>query len=230
MRSLRLLALPLLVALAASVGLVSPAAAATATQLSIEGAPRLGIFHDEIGPKTADVVRHRGQLTTTGDEPVDGATVMLERQLRGSGEWVEVEEDTTNAEGTYRFFTHIVGNARYRVSYAGDAVYDPSTSAEAPLGAMRDFNAVLEEKERSAVLKGNINPGWDGKVVRWQKRTCTSCPWRTVDRERSGENGSWSFRGDYPPAGKKWFYRAAIDGTTDFVKSVSAMLITTRER
>ena len=229
MRPLRLLVLPLLVALTASVGLVPPAAAATATQLSIEGAPRLGIFHDETGPETADVVRHRGRLTTTGDEPVDGATVTLERQLRGSAEWVEVDQDTTNAEGAYRFFTHIVGNARYRVSYDGDTVHDASTSGEAPLKAMRDFNAVLEEKERSAVLKGNINPGWDDKVVRWQKKTCKSCPWRTVDQKRSGENGSWSFRGDYPPAGKKWFYRAAIDGTTEFVKSVSAMLITTRE-
>ena len=228
MRSLRLLALPLLIVLVASLGPVAPAAAATATQLTIEGAPKLGIFRDEMGPDTADVVRHRGNLTTTDGEPVGGATVTLERRLAGSDEWVALDDDTTSAEGAYRFFTGIAGNARDRVLYAGDEVFEASASGEAPLKAMRDFNAVLEEKRKSAILRGNINPGWDGKVVRWQKKTCKTCRWRTVDQERSGENGSWSFRGAYPPAGKKWFYRASIDGTQEFVKSVSAMLITTR--
>ena len=58
---------------------------------------------------------------------------------------------------------------------------------------MRDFNAQLVEKDKKAVLKGNINPGWDNKTVAWEKRTCKSCKWKTIDTAKSGDNGSWSF-------------------------------------
>ena len=228
MRLLRTAALLLLVVLAAS-GLVAPAAVAAETRLTIEGTPKRGIYHDEVGPQTtADLVRHRGRLTTTSGDPVPAAVVTLERKLDGQDDWVQLADDETNSNGAYPFFTDIAGNADYRVSYQEGA--ETVLSGEAPLRAMRDFNAVLIEKDRVAILKGNLNPGWDDKVVRWQKKACRSCAWRTVDKQRTGDNGSWRFAGGYPPSGQTWRFRAAIDGTTEFVKSFSAQLITSRER
>ena len=228
MRLLRTLALLVLVALAAS-GLVAPAAVAAETQLTIEGTPKRGIYHDEIGPQTtADLVRHRGTLTTTSGDPVPAAEVTLHRKLAGEVEWVELADDTTNSNGQYTFFTDIAGTARYKVTYQEGA--DTVESGEAPLKAMRDFNAVLVEKERVAILKGNVNPGWDNKVVRWEKKGCKSCAWKVVGKKRTGDNGSWRFAGGYPPSGQRWRFRATIEGTSEFVRSFSAQLITTRER
>ncbi len=220
-----------LVAAATVVGSVaSTAAAATATQISIAGKPKLAVYHDDAGGRTADVVRHRGTLTQADGTPVAGATVTLERKLSSDAAFTALGDKTTDANGQYTFYSYVAGNARYKVSFAGDATNAPSESAEVPLKAMRDFNAKVVEKKRYAVLKGNINPGWEQKVVHWQKRTCNSCAWKTVGKGRAGKTGSWSFRGAYAPVGKKWYYRATIDATQDFVKSYSATLITTTKR
>lgn len=203
------------------------AAGGTPAQLSIRQSPDRGIYHDEIGPRAADVVEHTGRLTTTDGSPVADATVTLERRLSGETGWTALEDDTTDAQGRYTFRSDIAGNASYHVVSGQDGL-EPSASGEVLLEAMRDFNAVLVEKDHRAVLKGNLNPGWDRKIVRWQKKRCKGCSWRTVDKARSGDHGSWRFSGQYPRLGDTWYYRARIKGTDDFVASVSAMLITTR--
>ena len=210
--------------------LASTAAAATATQVSIAGKPKLAVYHDGAGGKTADVVRHRGALTTTDGAPVAGATVTLERKLASDADWTALGDKTTDANGKYTFYSYVAGNARYKVSFAGDATNAASESADVPLKAMRDFNAKVVEKNRFAVLKGNINPGWEHKVVHWEGRRCKTCAWGTIDKARAGSTGSWAFRAPYAPAGKKWYFRATIDGTEDFVKSYSATLTTTTKR
>ena len=229
MRPARALALLLpVVLLAPAGGVVSPAAAAEATVLTISDRPDPAIFHDDIGPRTADVVRHSGKLTTAGGEPIAEATVTLWRQMPGE-DWVEYAEDTeTDANGRYVFDTWAEGNAVYQTRYAGDGLtYTPVDSAIESLKVMRDFNAVLVQKPRKAILKGNINPGWNNKVVSWQKKKCEKCRWRTVAKEKAGDKGAWSFVGRYPPVGKQWFYRATIRGADGFTRSESATLVTT---
>lgn len=215
--------------LAPVAGVVAPAAAATSTAITLNGQPSVGIFHDEIGSKTADVFRHRGRLTTTSGDPVGGATIHLERMLTTDADWVRFTgaDVATDADGYYTFFTYVEGNGRYRAVYEGDAVYAPVTSEPQRMRAMRDFNSQLVEKPKAAILKGNINPEWNNKKIVWQKRTCKTCRWTRIAKDRTGDKGSWRFSGAYPPVGKKWYYRATIDGTTEFVKSYSATLITT---
>lgn len=214
--------------LAPVTGVVGTASAATATQLSISGSPGLGVYRDDIGPNsTPDRVRHRGQLTTGDGVPVVGVTVELERKLVG-GEWEALTVDAvTDEEGRYEFLSYIEGNARYKVVYDGDDVHDPAESVVVKLMAMRDFNAVLVERRGVAILKGNVNPGWNNKVVRWQKKTCKRCTWETLERARTGDRGGWRFRGYYPAAGKRWFYRAELDATKRFARSRSGVLVTT---
>ena len=226
-RSLKLL-LPVLL-LAPVAGVVDAASAAETSVLTIKGRPGLGVYHDDIGPdSTPDVVRHRGRLTADG-APVVGASVHLQRKLVG-GEWLTVERAAeTDDEGRYVFLTAIEGNARYRASYEGDVgtAVPAAVSGVVRLKAMRDFNADLVEKERKAILKGDINPGWEQRIVQWQRRKCKGCDWKTIAEQRSGDNGTWRFAGAYPPVGKKWVYRAAIGATDEFVRSYSAKLVTT---
>lgn len=220
---------------AATVGgsVVSTAAAATATEISISSAPKVGIYHDKAGGQTADVTRQQGKLTTTAGDPIANAQVTLQRKLATEDSWkpyTPPEPVTTNANGHYEFYSYVEGNALYKVSFAGDATNAPSESSPVRLKAMRDFNAKVVEKTRYAVLKGNINPGWGHKVVHWQKKTCKTCKWKTVGKDRAGKDGEWSFRGAYAPVGKQWYFRATLDKTKDFVKSYSATLVTTTKR
>lgn len=228
-RALSLLVPLALLAPATPVAAAAPAVAAT--KLTISDRPDPAVFHDDIGPKTADVVRHRGRLTTAAGDPVAGAIVHLEQKLPGE-EWVRFkfpDDETTDDQGVYTFLTYVEGNAQYRVAYDGDGEHAPADSVVEPLKAMRDFNARLVEKEHAAILKGDLNPGWNNRAVQWEKRTCTACSWKTIDQEKSGDTGTWSFVGKYPPKiGQQWYYRAVIDGGDGFVKSYSSRLITTR--
>ena len=219
------------VLLAPLTGIAGTASAAEATKLTIAGQPEVGVYHDNIGPSTTpDDVRHRGRLTTAGGAPIANAPVHLWRFLAG-GDWQLEASDTTDGDGRYQFKSPIEGNSGYAVVYDGDGANYESTESEVVLlGAMRDFNAEVVKKRRVAVFKGNINPGWDNKTVEWQRKTCKTCGWKTITQKKSGDNGSWSFQGNYPPLNKKWFYRATLAGTDQFVKSYSAMLITTRTR
>lgn len=205
----------------------SSAVAGDTTTISIKEAPKRAIFHDDIGPDVGDVVQHAGKLTGSDGAPIAGATVTLQRQPAGEAEWAAIAEDTTNDNGRYVLRTDVVGNALYKVVY-DDELGAAIESGEVKLEAMRDFNAVLVEKKRTAVLKGNINPGWGGKAVHWERKKCKSCSWHVVERAKAGDHGAWRFSGSYPPIGDTWYYRATIRGTTDFVDSVSAMLITDR--
>src|SRR3954453_3935575 len=111
----RILSVLVPVVLLAPVGAVlEPASAATATTITINGRPHVGIFHDNIGQQDnyPDVFQHKGRLTTADGDPVDGATVFLERKLTTDDDWVRFTGDqdvVTNANGVYTFLTYVAG-------------------------------------------------------------------------------------------------------------------------
>ena len=167
----------------------SPAAAATSTAITINGQPRVGIFHDEIGSKTADVFRHKGRLTTD---------VRATRWTERRSTWSGCSPPTPTGCGSPRpGRRHRTPTASTRSSPTSRAtrstawstratpVYAPVTSDVQRLKAMRDFNSQLVEKEQAAILKGKINPDWNNKQVVWQKRTCKTC---SVEADRQGQD------------------------------------------
>jgi hypothetical protein len=194
----------------------------------------LGVYHDDVGPEGArDVVGIAGRLlTSAAREPLVGHPVTLQRKLVRVPGWTDVEtRETRPARGERPagwavFFTDIVGNARYRVAFAGDASYAGSVTDTMPVDAMRDFNARKVERGERVWLKGNINPGWEDRPVAWQKKRCRGCGWRTIDTERSGDTGRWRFRAGYPPLGDTWRFRARLKATPMFVESTSSVLVT----
>lgn len=233
MRSSRIVALLSALALSLPVALLSagPAHAGPLTQISLTQNSPLGVYADGVGP--GGVLDHITLTALLSDDlgaPLAGKPVALERRRLPSTEWRQIDTTTTNGDGVASFTTPVKGNARYRVTFAGEApTYDSTVSNVTKLAAMRDFNARLVKKDGKVFLKGNINPGWGGKKVAWQHKKCARCDWKTIATKRAGAKGAWMFRGAYPARiGPVWFFRARLAGTKAFIASVSAELQTER--
>jgi hypothetical protein len=207
-------------------------AASTATLVRVTPASLPAVFHDDVDAGRSslpgvDVIDYRATLTTS-DGPVHDVSVTLERVLAPGTTWRAIGTATTDASGVADFSTPVRGNGAYRVSYAGSDTTGPSTSPSVSLEAMRDFNARLVEKASGVYLRGNVNPGWGHRTVTWQRRTCSTCAWRRVDRARTSRTGAWGFQGAFPPHGRTWWFRARLASTSTFVTSTSSMLRTRR--
>lgn len=225
-----------LISLTGSLFVAAPAVGAgtTPTSIAIEHKMKKGIFYDEVGPDMSedgarDVAGYAGRLTDAGTgEPLNGMTLVLERKLFDEDSWTAVGEGVTQTvemrdqmvDGVATVFTPVVATAKYRFTYAGDVTYAPSESATKALKAMRDFNAVVFEKKGQPYLKGNINPGWGGKKVSFQKKKGSK--WVTIKTQKATKSGGFKFRGSYPPRlGMTWKFRARIPKSKGYVESVS---------
>ncbi len=237
MRTPRILSLVAFLALALAGGLLTaaPASAATGdTTLAGDRQFAKAMYYDGIGPTAdnqkpaADLAGYAGTLTVSDTgTPIDGATVTLQRQVDGEADFTDIDTGTTDANGQAVFFTRPVGNATYRVAFAGDGTNNASVSQGLRLSVMRDFNATVAKPTKSTIfLKGKVKPGWGRKVVQFQKKACASCGWKTVSKKQTRATGKFSFQAAYPPLGKSWRFRAVIPAQGNFVKSMSLTLIT----
>lgn len=224
---MRTLLAAVVTALLASLLVASPAAAATPT-LAIESQYANAIYADPIGPAgIRDTVGFAGVLTDVADQPVVGQELVLERRLTNQADFEPVGSGVTDSNGRVVLYVPAQGNAVYRFTYAGDGVtYDPAVSANKALKVQRDFNARKVTNKGNIFLRGNINPGWGGRNVTLQKKSCGTCAWKNVGGAKSSATGAWSLRAAYPPLGKVWRFRARIPAEGLFVASTSAVLIT----
>lgn len=218
-------------ALLASLLVASPAAAATTT-LAIESQYANATYRDGAGPAGArDTVGYRGTLIDDADQPVVGQELVLERRFANEADFQVVDSGTTDGAGIVTLYVPARGNAVYRFTYAGDgATYDPAVSAGKVLKVQRDFNARKVTNKGNIFLRGNINPGWGGRNLTLQKKSCRKCAWKNVGGAKSSATGAWSLRAAYPPLGKVWRFRARIPAEGLFVASTSAVLITKTTR
>ena len=204
-----------------------------------------GVYTDSIGPSIPeDSFAITGRLTEdAGGTGLAGRTVLLQRVKKTQSVPSDVATAVTDADGNYRFTAQkVVGTAAYAVIYdptdsanGTDAeTYNGSNSTEGgvdPLliGAMRDFNATKRKVSGKLYFRGDINPGWGGGKVALQRKTCSTCSWRTVATRAAGSRGAWSFRVAYPAkVGPVWRYQAVLAAAGDFEKSYSAQLTTRR--
>lgn len=154
-------------------------------------------------------------------------TLTLERQFTGTSTWTPVA--TYSSYGSY-YFSGVVAlqNATYRVTFAGGTQHNYDTQSEdtlAPSSAStvirvaRTLGDTMVKKTYVAYLKGNVNPGWNHKVIHLQKRTCAKCAWHNVDKQTTSSTGAWKFK--LGASHTKWFWRVYVDKSTQFVKSWS---------
>jgi hypothetical protein len=209
--ALALLATPLAVA--------APAVAepTVATQVSI----------DVDSPVTfGDSLTVAGQVTYVDPEDgqqygLGGATVVLERRYLDSDEWTEVgTQVTAGFWPDYEFDVVARKGARYRVSYAGDETYLPS-SAEATVRVRRIVTSkVTEPSDNVFYLQGKVSPSYAGKQVALLRKKCSSCSWKVIKTMDATAKSTYKFRLPLPSSGTHYF-RARVPADVLFLKSVS---------
>ena len=136
---------------------------------------------------------------------VDDAEVALERRYLREDTWTPVGTGVTDGDlPVYRFEERAVRSAAYRVTYAGDATFLPS-SAQATVRVRRAAtSAVTEPRDEVFRLRGRVLPTHAG-LVYLTRRSCADCGWTTVGSEPTTEDGRYRLALTLPETGTRWF-------------------------
>jgi len=171
-----------------------------------------------VGQVASRVAGHRGALP--------GAQVKIYRQLDGNKPWVYLGARTTTSGDLpeFRFTTPSRQNAHYKVVYAGDASFAP-TSAVTWLSVYRSFNGRIVDGSGAATYKGNVTPYYTHKAISLQRRTCPSCAYRPYKGATTGVGGAFSFALPAPLHGR-WWWRVTTPGTSAFIPSYGGTIST----
>ncbi len=199
-RGTRLIMLFVLTLTAAMLAAPAPAQAVGVAGTSLAGTPPdnpQAMHNDDKNvpvPALPDVLVYQGTLTS-GEVPLAGRTVVLERKFATGTAWQPAGQGRTNSKGVVNVRSNVIKNALYRLRFAGDAEYGASTSAEmAMLKVHRDLNLDFEVVRGDVFIFGNINPGFGNRTVNLQKRNCSTCAWRNVNGKNSTAAGGWRFK------------------------------------
>lgn len=171
--------------------------------------------------------RIRGQVvatTATGTGAVAGARVTVSRRLAGTTAWTKLGTSvTTNTKYPhFRFTAASVGNARYRVRFAGNSSLEPSRN-QTSARVYRSITGRIEDG--SGRFHGRVTPRYGKRWVRLEKRSCGTCGWHRVRTARAGPRGGYSFKVGAPRSGK-WYFRVSTAATTRFIRSYSGVFTT----
>lgn len=151
-----------------------------------------------------------------------GARVTLLRQPAGSNRWTTIGTDRTNRtdKPTYAFSVVARFNATYQVRFAGNTRLQPAR-AEGRVWVHRKVPSHTAQRSGGLRLVGQVNPDWRHRRVVLQKRSCRTCSWHAVRRQRTSAESGFNFGLDAPRSGS-WFYRVAVPRTTRYAVSHSA--------
>jgi hypothetical protein len=162
-------------------------------------------------------------------------TVSLERKLVGQSDFTLLDDAVTAGEGKVTFSTPATKNAQYRLTYSGNTLTSadgtssvdlaPSTSTVRGIHVYRDLHDRGVKKSGRNYLLGNVDPGWGGRTIFLQRKTCAKCAWKGYTTQRTTSTGGWKFRVPAPKHGK-WYWRAYVPATTDYLKSSSGVYFT----
>jgi hypothetical protein len=156
-----------------------------------------------------------------------GVQVKLYRQLGANPSWVYLGAQTTDGGDLpqFRFVTESRQNAHYKVVFAGNATFAP-TSKITWLDVYRLFNGKIYDGAGAATYKGNVTPFYTRKPITLQKRSCATCPYVDYKAATTGINGAFSFDLPAPPTGR-WWWRVTTPGNAGFITSYGGTISTT---
>ena len=230
---LTLLGLPVLAAGSASAAEpCTPGPTCLATRVLIIKAPTKAVYKHTM-TITGEVDAQDPSTTDYGWVP--GQTLTLQRKT-GQGDWTSIGDAvTSDVDGAATFLTPAVKNAQYQLVYAGGTYtfpdgsgsvdLAPSTSTPRGIQVYRDLHDRGVKQSGKNYLVGNVDPGWGGKTIYLQRKTCSSCAWKGYATQRTTSTGGWKFRVPSPKQGK-WFWRSYVPATSDYLKSMSGVYYT----
>lgn len=174
---------------------------------------------------TSTTIRGQVAATVNGSQgAVAGVRVKLYRKLAGTTSWQYLDTDytTQTAYPHFRFTANSVGNARYRVRFAGNQGLQPSRN-QTLVRVYRPITGRIEDG--TGRFHGRVTPNYAQHLVNLEKRSCGSCSWNRVRSDRAGIHGRYSFTVGAPRSGR-WFWRVSTPATTKFVRSYSGVFTT----
>lgn len=135
-------------------------------------------------------------------------TVRLFRTPRGGERTLVRTVRLDRARGIVTFRVKSRGNARYSLSYSGASdgtdTYQPATVRRAIKGSRNPHGRGVIRKGR-AFYVGDVNPGWAGRPVVIQRRTCPTCAWKRFTQVRTDRSGRYAAHVGAPRKGSWWF-------------------------
>jgi len=157
-----------------------------------------------------------------------GVQVKLYRQLGASRTWVYLGSATTGSGliPRFQFVTLSRMNANYKVAFAGDDSFGPSSDVTW-LEVYRLFNGHIYDGRSVATYKGNVTPYYTHKPITLERRSCASCPYVDYKSGLTGTNGAFSFALPAPAHGR-WWWRVTVPGNPGFIRSYGGTLTTER--
>ncbi|MEI5672245.1 MULTISPECIES: M15 family metallopeptidase [unclassified Nocardioides] len=204
-----------LLSLAVALGvLAAPASAATPTTLTVAAPAAAADASTVVGV----------DLRTSAGQPVVGAPVVLERQVKGA--WQQLGTLTTDGAGHAQVAARVSRTAAdnvFRASYAGDPTYDAATGVGAAAIVRRASRVTLAGPKRvkdgrtvavrTRWLATDGTPVAAGRVTLLRRAPGTK-RWRRVTTLTTDAQGRATYR-SRPRVDTAWLARAA---TNDWVK------------
>lgn len=175
-------------------------------------------------------VNVRGQVRAkigSGVGALQGVKVRLLRRLDGSSRWLPLDTDYTSQrhQPKFEFAVRAKANAHYKVAYAGNRHFQPSSNTTG-VSVYRIVDAALEDG--SGRFHGRVHPLFAHRRVELQRRACPSCGWRGVDSDHTTGRSRFAFTVGAPRHGRRW-WRVSVPATTAYIHSYSG-IFTTRRR
>jgi hypothetical protein len=155
---------------------------------------------------------------------VQGVRVKLYRKLNGRSNWHYLDTKYTSHENRpkFRFPVVAVGNADYRVVFAGNKHLGAS-QASTGLSVFRNITAKI--KPHKARFIGRVTPHYRHKPIFLDRRPCANCGWHRFRSGETGRHGTFSFKVTAPRHGR-YYWRTSTPASTRFVVSHSGVFTT----
>jgi hypothetical protein len=167
----------------------------------------------------------RGQVAATAvGRALSNVRVRLYRKLDGTSRWhyLATRRTSTSRYPQFRFTAASIGNAHYRVRFAGNRRYQPARATTA-VHVHRNITGRIED--RTGRFHGRVTPRYAHHVIHLEKRSCGTCAWRSVRTDRTGDRGRYSFKVAAPHRGR-WYWRVSTPAKPRFIRSYSGVFTT----
>lgn len=167
-------------------------------------------------------------VANDGHQHAVEGTVALKRRYLGTSTWRTVGTDQMS--GFFPAFDFTVAatrNAQYRVSFAGDATYRPSSSSVVIRVARKVTATGKEPHPNVFFLSGKVTPSYAKRTVALMRKTCRACAWKAYARQATSATSRYRFRLPVPSKGTHYF-RVKVPPSASFVTSYSSTWTITR--
>lgn len=154
---------------------------------------------------------------------LEGVTVELQRRYLGTDQWVTLASAVAGAYiGDFDFTSVARQNAEYRVAFAGDDTYLPSSASQTVRVHRLVSSRGSEPRHNVFYLSGKVRPSYAGHRLYLTRQRCSTCAWRTIASQKATSTSTYRFRLPLPPRGATHYFRVRVPASTQFLVSYSS--------